>query len=135
MYRRLKASYKFINELNGLTSKNSNIPSLSKNDKRVEDHLAIANELNNFFVNIGPNLKDAIPKEVFVRPQVNSSESRWLYQTNCDEIIEVINDLKEKSSSGVDDISTILIKEKNPLYASILFILKTPVLNLVNSQV
>ena len=34
----------------------------------------------------------------------------WLYQTNCDESIEIINDLKEKSSSGIV-ISTILIKE------------------------
>ena len=110
-----KQVYKFINELKGVTCKNTNIPSLSKNSKRVEDHLAIANELNNFFVIIGPNLKDAIPKEVFVRPQVNSSQSMWLYQTNCDEIIEVINDLKGKSSSGIDDISTILIKETKSL--------------------
>ena len=110
-----KQVYKFINELKGVTSKNTNIPSLSKKGKRVEDHLAIANELNNFFVNIGPNLKDAIPKEVFVRPKVNSSQSMWLYQTNCDEIIEVINDLKGKSSSRIDDISTILIKETKSL--------------------
>ena len=106
-----KQVYKFMNELKGVTSKNTNVPLLSKNCKRVEDHLAIANELNNFFVNLGPNLKDTIPKVVFVRPQVNSSQSMWLYQTNCNEIIEVINDLKEKSSSGIDDISTILIKE------------------------
>ena len=35
----------------------------------------------------------------------------WLYETNCNEILQIIEDLKEKSSSGVDDISTILIKK------------------------
>ena len=35
----------------------------------------------------------------------------WLYETNCNEILQIIEDLKEKLSSGVDDISTILIRK------------------------
>ena len=35
----------------------------------------------------------------------------WLYEINCNKILQIIEDLKVKSSSGVDDISTILIKK------------------------
>ena len=47
----------------------------------------------------------------FVTPDVNILQSMWLYETNCNEILQIIEDLKEKSSSGVDDISRILIKK------------------------
>ena len=63
------------------------------------------------FVSIGQKLKADIPNEIFVNPEVNILQSMRLYETNCNEILQIIESLKEKSSSGVDDICTILIKK------------------------
>ena len=93
--------------LRELLLKNSQVPYIIKNGRRIDDNLDVANERNTFFVGIGQKQKADIPNEIFVNPEVNILQSMWLYETNCNEILQIIEDLKENSSSGVDDISMI----------------------------
>ena len=44
----------------------------------------------------------------------------WLYETNCKEILQIVEDLNGKESSGIDDISTILIKKTGFLICKLL---------------
>ena len=104
----------FLNELKGVTVRNSKVPRIMKDGRRIDDNLDVANELNTFFVGIGQKTKEDIPNEVFVSPQVNNLQSMWFYETNCNEILQIIEDLKEKSSAGIDDISTISKYSKFP---------------------
>ena len=110
-----KQVYNLLNELKGVTVKNSKVPCLITDGRRIDDNLDVANELNTFFVGIGQKTKEGIPNEAFVRPQVNNLQSMWLYETNCIEIPQIIEDLKEKPSAGIDDISMILIKKTRSL--------------------
>ena len=43
-----KQVYKFLNELKGVSSKNSKVPYLIKNGRRIDDNLDVAKELNTF---------------------------------------------------------------------------------------
>ena len=43
-----KQVYKFLNELKGVTIKNSKVPYQIKDGRRVDDNLDVANELNTF---------------------------------------------------------------------------------------
>ena len=43
-----KQVYKLLNELKGVTIKNSNVPYIIKDGRRIDDNLDVANELNTF---------------------------------------------------------------------------------------
>ena len=66
-----KQVYKFLNEVKGVTIKNSKVPYLIKDGRRIDDNLDVANKLNTFFVGIGQKLKADISNEIFVNNEVN----------------------------------------------------------------
>ena len=66
-----KQVYKLLNELKGVNIKNSNVPYIIKDGRRIDDNLDIANDLNTFLVGIGQKLQADIPNEILVNPEVN----------------------------------------------------------------
>ena len=78
------------------------------------DSNEIADNFNDFFTNIGTKLADKItpPDSNYVSPlkPKNKQNSFFLNPTNPDEIIEITKKLKGSNSSGIDNISTKLLK-------------------------
>ena len=83
--------------------KNSNRTSqLNVGGKVIDDNKEIANNFNNFFVNVGPNMEESVPKVP------NISHSKFLKNRNQmkfviahvsnEEILDIINSLENKST-------------------------------------
>ena len=74
----------------------------------------IANNFNDFFTNIGTKLANKIspPDSDYVSPlkSKNKQNSMFLNPTNTDEIIKMTKNFKLSNSSGIDNISTKLLK-------------------------
>jgi len=81
---------------------------------QISDHKSIANEFNNFFVNIGPNLASNITTvqnktfKDYLRPR--SSKEFKFQRVNVNQVKKGIDDLKSKTSSGIDNISNKFLK-------------------------
>ena len=76
----------------------------------------IAENFNDYFVNIGKNLADKItePKKDFLSymPSKSPSENSCaLYLTTATEIINIVNVMKNSESAGYDEISINVIKK------------------------
>jgi len=122
-------------EISNPTNEN-NIKSLKINNHIVHNQISIANEFNNYFLNIagststkGINEKkeDASPLqylfEYFNQPFKDTS---WPY-TSSKETNKIINSLKNKNSSGYDEITTKIIKISKSLIMS-------PIINICNKM-
>ena len=81
---------------------------------KITDSNEIANNSNDFFTNIGTKLADKLtpPDLNYVSPlkSKNQQNSIFLNPTNPDEIIEITKKLKASNSSGINNISTNLLK-------------------------
>ena len=82
------------------------------------DDSLLANEFNNFFANVGSELAATIPN-------VNSARNTTIIQNNTDslfelspvseeDVLKVIHGMSNKKSTGVDNISTLMIKMAVP---------------------
>ena len=96
------------------------------NNQKETDSKIIANKFNEFFTNIGPTLAKNIKADSnltynhFLKQKITSAFEFELVTT--DYVHKTIQNLKPKSSSGHDDISTILLKRIAPTISSILSI-------------
>ena len=93
--------------IRGLIGKKINISTSEFliNDSKVSNPSVIANEFNDYFVNVGPNLASRISTVVednTIHPPVNS-HTMYLSDITQTELINVINDLKN-SGAGSDCI-------------------------------
>ena len=83
-------------------------------DMKVNDDKRIAELFNDFFLNIGPRLSEKIktPKgksfKQFLTENISSSFNFDTVDSN--RVTNIIRKLKPKSSSGYDDISSIILK-------------------------
>ena len=78
-----------------------NISQLKVNEKIITTQKDIAQELNNFFINVGPNVEKQIPKNPKIKPQHyltnrNTFELLITHISN-EEVIEIIEKLENKS--------------------------------------
>lgn len=115
-----KSTWQTINELIGKKNKNKTLPTSFKyENKDIDDSKEIANQFNNFFVNVGPNLaKSFSNSNEFVKYlKGNYRDSMFLKETTTDEIIKIIQHLKNKNSCGIDEINIKVIKFVAPLIA------------------
>ena len=110
-----KSTWNTINDLLGRKKSCNALPRtfLNNNNDEVSDPKLIANEFNDFFVNVGPNLAKKFSRESdefykFLKGSYN--DSMFLYNTNCEEITKVIDKMACKSSCGVDGISSKVVK-------------------------
>ena len=123
----MKTTWNIIREeTNKLTNKD-NITSLRIKDQVVHNKMTIANEINNYFLNIAGSVsnkringkgEEASPLQnllkCFYQPFKHIS---WTY-TSAKEINKIIDTLKDKNSSGCDEITTKILKISKPFIIS-----------------
>jgi hypothetical protein len=85
------------------------------NGNRISDTCRIADEFNRYFVDIGPNLSDNIitPQNLSFKDYLKFpvlSRSFCFNKINDSDVSKIIDQLKPKTSSGIDCISNKLIK-------------------------
>ena len=101
--------------MNKKKSNSSYPPCFIKNDERITEATDIADEFNCYFTETGPKLASAIdtsgkpPFDSYLtKPCLSSFKFEY---TNPDRIEKIIGDLKPKSSAGLDNISSKILKE------------------------
>ena len=99
-----------VNIRNNTTPK---ITQLNINGKIIENPKAVANQLNNFFVNVGPITESSIPRSENISPLKFLKQSNqldfFLAHVSHNEVIEIINSLENKST-GPASIPVKLLK-------------------------
>ena len=122
----MKETWKILNNVVG-RNKQTKLPDLFKDadGNKITDSNKIANNFNDFFTNIGTKLANKIspPDSDYVSPlkSENKQNSIFLNPTNTDEIIKITKNLKSSNSSGIDNISTKLLKMIIDEIAPVLF--------------
>ena len=89
-------------------------------DKEITTDHDIAEGFNKYFANIGSHLASSIPSvNCNIKDFLPSSipNSLYLSPVDCIETRSIINSLKNKTSSGVDEIPTSVIKFANEFIA------------------
>ena len=111
----MKQTWKTLNNLLG-RNKQTKLPDFfkDKDGNKITDSTHIANNFNSFFTNIGTKLADKIPDpdHDYQSPlnSINQKNSVFLNPTHPEEIINITNKLKSSNSSGMDNISSKLLK-------------------------
>ena len=109
----LRKTWKIIGTLLCKKPINDVISEISINGSLTTDRLLIANTLNDYFANIGPNLASSIipPTSTFSDYLKGSHlNSIAIEDTTVMEVINVVNQFDSKSSTGIDDIPMTIIK-------------------------
>ena len=111
----MKETWKTLNNLLGRNKKSKLLDFFKDTDgNKITDSNDRADNFNDFFTNIGTKLADKItpPDSNYVSPlkSKNQQNSIFLNPTNPDEIIEITKKLKGSYSSGIDNISTKVLK-------------------------
>ena len=107
----------------------------SINGNIIEGDLKIANEFNNFFTNIGPNLASEIKpinSDLLVTSfLLHSTELSFSFDLiTPNDILEIIKNFKSKSSSGYDNLNSIFIKKNSTIFnCSTIYISKSIFIN------
>ena len=99
-----------VNIWNSITPK---ITQLNINGKIIENPKAVANQLNNFFVNVGLITESSIPRSENISPlkflKQRNQLDFFLAHVSHNEVIEIINSLENKST-GPASIPVKLLK-------------------------
>merc|ERR1712240_358922 len=107
--------------------KETNINKLKINNQIINDPIKIANTMNNYFTNIGPDLAKKFKNPTntnFMKFMGESNEqSMYMFKTNSNEIYKLINKLKNKKSSGFDELSARFLKLCAPYISTTLAII------------
>ena len=77
----------------------------------------IANDFNDYFVTISPNLAKKFNRDsdgFFKFLTESYNDSMLLYDTSHDEVHKVIDKMASKTSCGIDEISSKVIKRMAP---------------------
>lgn len=109
------------------------ILSIKNNNRTFSDPLDIANEFNQYYIEVIENnikTKNNKPNNTFHLKDNPSSQSLFMLPVTCDDIIKIISSLKNTSTVGYDNISTKVIKEVKYIIAPLL----THIINLCISE-
>ena len=106
-----RQTYELLNELNGKSISRFKMPIFESCQNLIDNPTEkdVANRFNDFFINIGENLKTDIPN-VSPLPVPKLNWSMFLYRTTPSEINDFICQLDNKSTSGDDYIRNQLVK-------------------------
>ena len=117
LYRtNMRKTWETIKQLLNTNYKQFEFPSTFKiNGVNISDKNEIAQQVNNFFVNIGSKLAETISDKHQTKDRCVSTLN--FVPVTCDEVISVIHKFAPKKSAGHDLISTNLLKEISPLIA------------------
>ena len=125
----LKNTWKVIKEVTNKTTNKTQLPKFFKLDgKIITDKIDIANQCNTFFTNIGPSLASKITTDgnKTYRSFLNEPSAHEFTFNKITEVdvLNIIDKLPSKASSGMDGISPILLKHiKNEICRPITLIL------------
>ena len=112
----IKSTWKIINNIlnRKRNNKNDNIDSITIENEKITNKQEITNSFNNFFVNIGKKLQDSNITAS------NNSFDRYLKSPNKhtiflkpisqNEIVTIVDNMKNDTSPGVDDVDIKVIK-------------------------
>ena len=115
----MRKTWGVINTLLGKSKKNERVTSLNIDGNICDDNQSIANAFNNFFTNIPKKLHKNLPRmnnkcrmekclEFVKNKKINSN---FLFEpTSVEEVSEIIKYFRKKSSTGLDNISPIVLK-------------------------
>ncbi|KAK3924267.1 putative RNA-directed DNA polymerase from transposon BS [Frankliniella fusca] len=107
-----QSTWKIINSNKiGKTSTKEQIK-LNVNGEIVSSSNMVANELNNYYVNL-PKGNSSDLKEITLYSE-KIAATMFLDPVTPQELLEIINTLKNKTSSGLDEISNVLLKKVGP---------------------
>ena len=110
-----RQTFKLLNELSGKHLVNNAVPKLSSclsDTAPNSSNLQVAEKFNEFFASIGKNIQRSIPSEA-VTPLTDVNMSLRVYPVSDNEKSAIIDSLPDKSSSGEDEISNIVVKTKS----------------------
>ena len=125
----LKGTWGIINDMLGRNSSGKSLPEIFMIDNtKVDNKVDIANAFNEYFMNIGEKLAGNIHYTgslSFENYLKKSKENEFSFSQITEKQVEtVIDNLSNKHSSGVDGISTNLLKEcKTPLIPALTLII------------
>lgn len=98
--------------LNKGKSTNSFPDYIMQGNQKLTDSQQIVNAFNEFYINISSNSSQNNPNRHFSEYLDSPCTSIHHFESvNSDEILKIINKLKSKTSKGIDNISTNLLKE------------------------
>ena len=107
-----------LNTVIGKKSGPTSLPShfVNENNKKIDNMNEVANEFNDFFVNVGPKLAETIGRHNDGAAQTGwRGESRVLQSMHLGEVskndISIVNKLKNKTSTDNDGLDMIIIKK------------------------
>ena len=120
-YNDSKGTWNVIFEIIGKTDKKSTLPTqLLINGQITENQEEIANHLNNHFATIGNTSTEPIDYIKINNNMNHQNHSIYFNDATTDEISKIITNLKNKKSSGYDQIPIFLLKMINELISPIL---------------
>src|ERR1051325_5469376 len=103
----------FVSVLNKSSPKNM-VSSFTVDGVKIDNKIEIVEKFNEYFVGIGSKLASSIPnasKPFHAYLNSLSMNSFSLYSTDANEIIKIVSDFQNKTSSGFDDIPVNIIAE------------------------
>ena len=106
----------------GKTSDKTNIiTNIKVNNRDYYSSNAICNLFGDYFANIGKNLAKEIPAsrqsiDKYIDKIVRKPNILYLFLTNSTEILQLINHLPNKTSSGHDEINNLLLKKLQQVF-------------------
>ena len=107
-----KTTWKIINQLLYKTNKQTQSPKqMETNGKIITNTLEIADEFNTYFTDIGKRLtKNTPPINNIQKETIKSIDSIFITPVDYQEILKIVANMKNKLSTGPDDISPRIIK-------------------------
>ena len=102
----IKKTWSFINNSLNRNKKKNNSTEFNVNDQTITDENHIAEEFNNYFINIGNKLAE----KIMATKNFNASTLFHFHPIEEKETLRIIQNLKNKSSFGHDSISNKLLK-------------------------
>ena len=128
----IKATWKLINDITGRTAAASKFPPcFNVNGVEVTNSKNISDGFNNFFANVGSNLsnsldKSDLPKDNFYKYMGSPSNELFNLSPISDmQLLNIVKNLKNKTSYGADAVSNNLLKK-------VIFIICQPLRKLIN---
>jgi len=114
-----KTTWGIINSIKSEQASFGSVMKLEVQGKLCTDPHLVANEFNNFYINVPATIANNLPSINFnvnlIEPIGNSI---FMYDSDVQEITEIINSLTNKKSCGLDEFSNLLVKHINNEVAS-----------------
>lgn len=86
---------------------------INKDKKKITNSNEVVNEFNSFFVNVGPKLAENIEKHNSGTRGSRVLHSLFLGDVSEDNILSIVNALKNKTSTDTDGLDMIIVEKKH----------------------